>query len=1031
MMNSQIVLAPRVIRASAGTGKTRDLSSRYIGLLALGETPDRILATTFTKKAAGEIRDRVFSRLAEASQSVEKARELGLSFGNDSFSVANALELLVRISKEQHRLMITTLDGLFISIARSFALELGLPADWRIASTRDSELLREEAVRGLFERNQRAVALELVRAIHGGLFARSVHTQIVSDVTALYQLYLFSPAHAWRWIEPAPTPPESDYLRNLDLIGNIEAPLTKSKEPDKRWLSQLKALYELVERRDWVALLSNGLVKAAIDGSFSYYKQAMDDNLRQVILWILSEARREALIRLKLQLGALAMMLEHYDQSYRTTQRRLGVLGFDDVKQHLARSALFGGLEDIYYRLDSRISHLLLDEFQDTSMTEWRILQPIAAEILSKEDSGSFFCVGDMKQAIYGWRGGEAEIFASMDKLWPHLNAETKQTTYRCAPAVIEFVNKLFHALPEVSCLDKYRESVVAWGERFEQHHAARADLEGCVELQIVAKDSDSVPQHVAQLVQELALKYPQASIGILVRSNKAVADIIDAFSQLPERLEVSEEGGNPLTDSAAVRVLLSLLKYLEHPGDSLACFHTEQSGVARMLGVPATDASESTFAWQLALRNRLLSRGYGSCLTEWTQLIKPLFSGRDRIRLDQLVDLAYRFDAQRGLNADDFIEFVSHEKVDLPSEAVIRVMTVHQSKGLEFDIVVLPHLEAAFRAPQGVLVDRESALSDPRKIAPSHKKSDRVLVPELQQMFDDAYGKSVSEALSILYVAVTRARQGIYLVVPEELRKGYASFAKIIHEAYFGQTQPFARVLAGIPEWKLQPKESNRAHEVEYVPLGQMQFKNQKASARSVMKSLSPSATAKHGHQSNAQPDDSTSYARVRGVVLHALLESITWIDEYQIDLDSCLSVCRSQGLSGIWAEKLITEFQQVIAQPGFQAALSRERFAKKAGLTLFQERRFSHMHEGVLISGTFDRLIVESQNGVDVRAEVIDFKSERILSDISIVDMAEKYREQLNQYCLVAQRLTHPDCKVKGFILFTESGQMVELIS
>jgi ATP-dependent exoDNAse (exonuclease V) beta subunit len=1031
MMSNRIVLAPRIIRASAGTGKTRDLSSRYIGLLALGESPDRILATTFTKKAAGEIRERVFSRLAQAAQSVEKAQELGLSFGNTHFSAANALELLVRITKDQHRLMITTLDGLFISIARSFALELGLSADWRIASTHESELLREEAVRGLFERNQRAVALELVRAIHGGLFARSVHTQIVRDVTALYQLYLFSPASAWNWIQPALTPAESEYASNLDLIESIQAPLTKSQAPDKRWSAQLKSLHRLVERRDWLELLNNGLVKAVIDQSYSYYKLELEDKLCQAIVWVLSEARRETSIRLKLQLGALHTMLDHYDQSYRVTQRRLSVLGFDDVKQHLARSALFGKLEHIYYRLDSRISHLLLDEFQDTSMTEWRVLQPIASEILAKGDAGSFFCVGDVKQAIYGWRGGEAEIFATMDTYWPELEAETKQTTYRCAPAVIEFVNQVFFSLPQVTCLDKYRESVSTWGERFEQHHAARVELEGCVELQIVAKDGEAVASRVACLVQELTVRYPQASIGILVRSNKAVAEIIDAFSQLTEQLEVSEEGGNPLTDSAAVRIILSLLKYLEHPGDTLARFHLEHGEIAKVLGVPAAEAIESLRAWQLTLRSQLITKGYGSSIAAWVELINSRFSSRDRIRLDQLVDLGYRFDTQRGLVSDYFIEFVMHEKVDLPSEASIRVMTVHQSKGLEFDIVILPQLEAAFRSPQGVLVERESALSDACRIAPAHKSADRILMPELQAMYDEAYGKSVSEALSLLYVAVTRARQGMYLVVPEELRKGYASFAKIIQEAYFGLAQPEGRILTGSVDWKLQSTEAHKAPTAEYVACSKDVFKAKRISRRHLPQGLSPSVIAQHHYEPNTLSQGLAHYARVRGVVLHALLESISWIDDFNVDLDQSFSLCRKQGLSSLMAEKLVTEFQQLVTQSGLKSALSRKRYSDKADVMLYRERRFAHLHEGKLLSGAFDRLVVESENGRDVRAEVIDFKSERLPVGVSALEVAERYRMQLSQYCLVAERLTGPDCKIKGFILFIENGEMVEVLS
>ena len=129
--------------------------------------------------------------------------------------------------------------------------------------------------------------------------------------------------------------------------------------------------------------------------------------------------------------------------------------------------------------------------------------------------------------------------------------------------------------------------------------------------------------------------------------------------------------------------------------------------------------------------------------------------------------------------------------------------------------------------------------------------------------------------------------------------------------------------------------------------------------------------------------------------------------------------------------AEKLVTEFQQLVTQSGLKSALSRKRYSDKADVVLYRERRFAHLHEGTLLSGAFDRLVVESENGRDVRAEVIDFKSERLPVGVSAVEAAERYRMQLSQYCLVAERLTGPDCKIKGFILFIENGEMVEVLS
>src|SRR5688572_18016908 len=137
--------ANTVIRASAGTGKTHQLAVRFLGLLARGVSPDEILATTFTRKAAGEILDRVLFRLAEAAAEDGKARSLAEEIGDDTLSRERCRDLLVKSARQLHRLRVGTLDSHFIQVAGSFALELGLTPGWSICEPQEDDLLRDEA----------------------------------------------------------------------------------------------------------------------------------------------------------------------------------------------------------------------------------------------------------------------------------------------------------------------------------------------------------------------------------------------------------------------------------------------------------------------------------------------------------------------------------------------------------------------------------------------------------------------------------------------------------------------------------------------------------------------------------------------------------------------------------------------------------------------------------------------------------------------------------------------------------------------
>jgi len=188
MTQDTAMFPPRIIKASAGTGKTFQLSNRFIALLSAGEDPEKILATTFTRKAAGEIQARVFERIVRAVVDEACARELAEQIATPAFAREQALEILRRLVKKQHRLAICTLDSFCIRIARSIGLELGFLPDWQIMSEQEKNKLHGKAIRKLCEALGPEELGKLMQGVGKGTPARSVHNKLEKDIAELHEL---------------------------------------------------------------------------------------------------------------------------------------------------------------------------------------------------------------------------------------------------------------------------------------------------------------------------------------------------------------------------------------------------------------------------------------------------------------------------------------------------------------------------------------------------------------------------------------------------------------------------------------------------------------------------------------------------------------------------------------------------------------------------------------------------------------------------------------------------------------------------
>ena len=180
------------------------------------------------------------------------------------------------------------------------------------------------------------------------------------------------------------------------------------------------------------------------------------------------------------------------------------------------------------FRLDSPIDHLLLDEFQDTAPLQWRVLRPLAERVTAGDAASSFFCVGDVKQAIYGWRGGVAEIFDAIDEQLPGLQTLGLNTSYRSAPPVIETVNRVFAGMTAHPNLGARRPRCAA-GARGSSRTHGPAQLPGYAELVTAparpaatrGKRCWRSPPNRSRTVRQT----PGFSVGVLVRTNDTVAD--------------------------------------------------------------------------------------------------------------------------------------------------------------------------------------------------------------------------------------------------------------------------------------------------------------------------------------------------------------------------------------------------------------------------------------------------------------------------------------------------------------------------
>ncbi|MCA9193305.1 MAG: UvrD-helicase domain-containing protein [Planctomycetales bacterium] len=1060
---------PLLIKASAGTGKTFQLSNRLLKILLAGQDVDSILATTFTRKAAGEILHRVLQRLAKACVSDSAARDLGKFVLGVDVSQANCIATLRRVTSQINRLRIGTLDSFFTLLAKAFSLEMGLPPAWSTVDPTAEPIMKMDAITQMLDQHDRATLLDLIRMLSKGESQRQISFQLRSTVDGGYQIFRATQPQAWDQLPLPEKPSESAYESALECLEN-------SRLGNKTADQHLESLHLKARSGDWENVVSHGVYRRINEPTPTYYRKELPTDLVVALKFIAERAVAEILPIRRLQTLASYNVLDAYNARYMALIRSSRTMSFSDITYFVARWMKADNLQTenrsaflsdhdlnagsqpnlttslsqgkLALRLDGRIDHLLLDEFQDTSPEQWQILQPLAQSLTSQKiqelddnlvptRSRSFFCVGDAKQAIYAWRGGVAEIFENVGQSVSDLVHEQLQRSFRSSPQVMEVVNRVFQNLDQHDNFSDYQATAKKFAVDFPQHETARQQMPGYVVLQngpfmdrtdAEASQKQSFEFTAAQIA-ELA-KESRASIGVLFRTNDDVARMIAILRSLG--VNASQDGGNPLTDSAAVQLLLSALHLADHPGDSVCQFHVQNSPLASYFPASVTSAPGTLSIW---LREQVTLQGLGHTVESMAHQLAPHIAWWDQHRVEQLIRAAHEFESSVPVfRLRDFEQSVMQKRVALPTEAQVKVMTIHRSKGLEFDAVFLPELDVDFTkgVPHLVVRSHDPCQAPDGVLRYMNKSLQGYLPKSWQQAFERTGQQAVYEALCMLYVAMTRARNALYMTSRPSKSSNCDFNSLLLSILGDSNTRGEAESIVfelGNRDW---------FRELELDEQSEPKIETPKTIRHSIGLVRDPSLARERGlrairtsgklHADDEPVSLSTAFSlqlalgTSYGTAMHILLEQVEWLEKFNWDTVGLqrrlISRLDPEELRQIQPQQIIDEFGEILRLSSIRQLLSKSRYtstffgACPDSVTVENERPINAVIDGQIVLGTVDRLVVFYVDDLPFAAEIIEFKTDEFDPQLSLLWVDEKvaqYRQQLDMHARAVSQQWH----------------------
>jgi len=832
-----------IINAAAGSGKTYNLVLQYLKLLLGSKTtkPYRILlALTFTNKAVNELKNRILATLLALSKDTIKDKNIKntlcdrLAIDEKELS-RRAQHMLRQILFEYGSFDVITLDKFTHRLIRIFVKELKLPFGFEVVL--DPKSLLEETVSSIIEEvGKDELLTQLLNDFSISRVSQQNSWNIQKDLNEFAGILLN----------------ENDRIPLYDLkkktiLDHLEDFKTLSKEKLKAenkateiatealslinqhgleksdfYKGTLYNHFQAVVQRHYSKLYSNQLALALV-GEKSLYKQSLDTKKKEIIDTIQVKLN-EDYCEIKKYVGKSLLseatikswvprsLLQRLEARLEVLQNRKEVRLLGEFNQKISKLVQDADAPFIYERLGERYQHYFLDEFQDTSKLQWTNLIPLISNALAGEslngEQGSLLLVGDPKQAIYRWRGGDIKQFVN---LFTHKDSpfQIKASNdflvknYRSGASIVNFNNQFFLTFSKLFEETDYHK---IYGEGSQQEAQKAGGYVSVEAIPSGKKVDENIPVYVektnATVIKAIDSGYALQDIVVLVRTKKQASAIGAGLTEVGYPIISSES--LVVGQSTYVQFILAILKLIARPNDSeqhkliidVLCLlkpDLEEENhlfILNHIHLKSKDffkKLESQFRFKLSLNN-LSKLSVLEAAESILESISLLPYGDPF--LNTFIEDIFEFSTTESQTISGYLKFWEKQENTLRIKTPegtnsISVMTIHQAKGLEFPVVILPFMDTVLNSSNIKnkiwYPFKEEPLSSIKWAWINASKNIQLYGVQGQSLYDQYVLEQKLDAFNVLYVALTRAKDQLYIITQEVAKEGASTYAELL----------------------------------------------------------------------------------------------------------------------------------------------------------------------------------------------------------------------------------------------------------
>ena len=1050
-----------VYKASAGSGKTFTLAVEYIKLLIENPTCYRnILAVTFTNKATEEMKMRILSQLYGIWKDLPDSNaymdrilaETGLSRPTVTKNAGLALHLLLH---NYNYFRVETIDTFFQSVLRNLARELDLTANLRI-SLNDSQV-EEQAVD------------QLIDAL--------THTDVMLQWLLSYIMEKISDDRSWNIIGQVKqfgrTIFRDYYKENAQAIrekmqekGFIEGYSQQLREIRKNALECMQQYADSF----FATLESEGI---AVDdlaygrtGIYSFFAKLQNGVMDESIVgkrvcdcregptkWYSKKCERQELVHAVAESTLIPLLCHAMDdrpQQYRLYQSA------DLTLRHLSQLRLLGSIEDkvrqlndeanrfllsdtqqllhalishsdspfIFEKIGTQLEHIMIDEFQDTSTSQWQNFKVLLQECMSHQDSENLI-VGDVKQSIYRWRSGDWRLLNAIDREFPHseemMDIQPLEINWRSSRHIVDFNNAFFIE----AARQEYESQHEEYPEGAQQLLRAYADVaqkvpekrpaEGYVEIRLLP-NTDYQEETMATLVGTIRQLLEQGAtprdIAILVRTNKYIPLIAAYFEEHMPNIRIISDEAFRLDSSVTLCLLTQALHLLTHPDDLLA-----KATIVKLYhhSVLGDLVAENELLIKDHPLDTLLPDAFINHFDELRhlplyELVERLYSIFQLERLNEqsaylcaFYDQLNMFVQDHSSNIDAFLrewdDNIGSKTIQSDATDGIRILSIHKSKGLEFNHVLIPFCDWRLEMPDVLWCEPNEAPFDALPIAPIDFSSSQMRGTIYEHDYLDEHLQNIVDNLNLLYVAFTRAARSLFVIGQRNSKSNRSTLIEKVQAPLLFTYGTFATTFAGTTTPTVSPTGSSNPFLARVTP------------ETITIKTFPAKTEFKQSNKSrdfitdNNDPQEAPSYIKM-GCVLHEIFSTI----RTTADIDTALRQLQYDGV--LYDDEVTAKRLTIMLHKRLEDNRVREWFSDR--WQIYNEcsiLRFDNQNK--VVERRPDRVMTDGKE-----THVVDFK---------FGSPKPEYLAQVREYMQLLEQMKMPN--VHGWLWYVYSNKIEEV--